>query len=110
MHNDYELIDVEEEYIKDISNNNTINTNTINIDRMEYLNIIKKLMNKNSLLETEMKKKDVNFIDLNKKYLDTLDELNYLNKDYSQLELDLSDMESVNMKLLDIIKKKDNMA
>ena len=104
MHNDYELIDVEEEYIKDISN-----TNTINIDRMEYLNIIKKLMNKNSLLETEIKKKDVNFIDLNKKYLDTLDELNYLNKDYSQLELDLSDMETVNMKLLDIIKKKDNM-
>tara|TARA_B100001250_G_C19432198_1_gene627983 strand:- start:43 stop:375 length:333 start_codon:yes stop_codon:yes gene_type:complete len=110
MHNDYELIDVEEEYIKDISNNNTINTSTINIDRMEYLNIIKKLMNKNSLLETEMKKKDVNFIDLNKKYLDTLDELNYLNKDYSQLEIDLSDMETVNMKLLDIIKKKDNMA
>ena len=66
-------------------------------------------MNKNSLLETEIKKKDVNFIDLNKKYLDTLDELNYLNKDYSQLELDLSDMETVNMKLLDIIKKKDNM-
>lgn len=100
MHNDYELIDVEDEYIKDVDN-------IINIDKKEYLNIIKKLINKNLLLETEMKKKDVNFIDLNKKYLDTLDDLNYLNKDYSQLESSLNDMEIVNMKLLDIIKKTD---
>ena len=100
MHNDYELIDVEDEYLKDVDN-------IINIDKKEYLNIIKKLINKNLLLETEMKKKDVNFIDLNKKYLDTLDDLNYLNKDYSQLESSLNDMEIVNMKLLDIIKKTD---
>jgi hypothetical protein len=100
MYNDYEMLDIGEDYI------NEINNNTINIDSNEYKNIIKKIINKNSILENENKKKDIQFIELNEKYLNTLDDFNNLNKNYAQLENDLDDMEIVNMKLLDIIKKK----
>ena len=102
MHNDYEMLDIGEDYINEINNNNTIN-----IDSNEYKNIIKKVINKNSILETENKKKDVQFLEINEKYLNTLDDFNNLNKNYAQLEKDLYDMEIVNMKLLDIIKKKE---
>tara|TARA_B100001142_G_C13776731_1_gene439408 strand:+ start:178 stop:468 length:291 start_codon:yes stop_codon:yes gene_type:complete len=95
------MLDIGEDYI------NEINNNTINIDSNEYKNIIKKVINKNSILETENKKKDVQFLEINEKYLNTLDDFNNLNKNYAQLEKDLYDMETVNMKLLDIIKKKD---
>ena len=101
MLNDYEMLDLGEDYI------NEINNNTINIDSNEYKNIIKKVINKNSILETENKKKDVQFLEINERYLNTLDDFNNLNKNYAQLEKDLYDMETVNMKLLDIIKKKD---
>ena len=100
MHNDYEMLDIGEDYI------NEINNSTINIDSNEYKNIIKKVINKNSILESENKKKDLQFVEINEKYLNTLDDFNNLNKNYSQLEKDLYDMEVVNMKLLDIIKKK----
>tara|TARA_Y100001958_G_C21058276_1_gene422021 strand:+ start:522 stop:812 length:291 start_codon:yes stop_codon:yes gene_type:complete len=95
------MLDIGEDYI------NEINNNTINIDSNEYKNIIKKVINKNSILETENKKKDVQFLEINEKYLNTLDDFNNLNKNYAQLEKDLYDMEIVNMKLLDIIKKKE---
>ena len=101
MHNDYEMLDIGEDYI------NEINNSTINIDSNEYKNIIKKVINKNSILESENKKKDLQFVEINEKYLNTLDDFNNLNKNYSQLEKDLYDMEVVNMKLLDIIKKKE---
>ena len=100
MYNDYEMLDIGEDYINEINNNN------ININSNEYKNIIKKIINKNSILENENKKKDIQFIELNEKYLNTLDDFNNLNKNYAQLENDLDDMEIVNMKLLDIIKKK----
>jgi hypothetical protein len=99
MHNDYEILDLGDDYIKEISGKNTIK-----IDGIEYKNIIKKLINKNSILETENKKKDIDFVELNEKYLNTLDDFNNLNKNYAQLEKDLNDMEIVNTKLLDIIK------
>ena len=102
MHNEYEVLDIGEDYINEISTKNTIK-----IDSIEYKNIIKKLIDKNALLETENKQKDVNFIDINNKYLNTLDDFNNLNKNYAQLEKDLYDMELVNCKLLDIIKKKE---
>ena len=101
MHNEYEMLDIGEDYI------NEINNNTINIDSNEYKNIIKKVVNKNSKLEDENKKKDVQFLEINEKYLNTLDDFNNLNKNYAQLEKDLYDMEIVNIKLLDIIKKKE---
>tara|TARA_B110000483_G_C17917817_1_gene435605 strand:+ start:68 stop:370 length:303 start_codon:yes stop_codon:yes gene_type:complete len=100
MLNDYEMLDLGEDYI------NEINNNTINIDINEYKNIIKKVINKNSILETENKKKDIQFLEINEKYLNILDDFNNLNKNYSQIEHDLYDMETVNIKLLDIIKKK----
>ena len=96
MHNEYEMLDIDEDYI-----------NEINIDSNEYKNIIKKVVNKNSKLEEENKKKDVQFLEINEKYLNTLDDFNNLNKNYAQLEKDLYDMEIVNIKLLDIIKKKE---
>ena len=101
MLNDYEMLDLGEDYI------NEINNNTINIDSNEYKNIIKKVINKNSILETENKKKDIQFLEINEKYLNILDDFNNLNKNYSQIEHDLYDMETVNIKLLDIIKKKE---
>ena len=52
MHNDYEILDIGDDYIKEISSKNTIK-----IDGIEYKNIIKKLINKNSILETENKKR-----------------------------------------------------
>tara|TARA_B100001564_G_C20667843_1_gene684644 strand:+ start:522 stop:830 length:309 start_codon:yes stop_codon:yes gene_type:complete len=102
MLTDYELLDLGEDYINDITNKNTIN-----IDKNEYNNIIKKLINKNSVLENENKKKDIEFIEINNKYLNILEDFNNLNKNYSQLEKDLCDMETVNIKLLDIIKNKE---
>ena len=51
-------------------------------------------------------KKDIEFIEINNKYLNILEDFNNLNKNYSQLEKDLCDMETVNIKLLDIIKNK----
>tara|TARA_B110000114_G_C15087369_1_gene396782 strand:+ start:385 stop:771 length:387 start_codon:yes stop_codon:yes gene_type:complete len=101
MLNDYEMLDLGEDYI------NEINNNTINIDSNEYKNIIKKVINKNSILEVENKKKDIQFLEINEKYLNILDDFNNLNKNYSQIENDLYDMETVNIKLLDIIKKKE---
>jgi hypothetical protein len=98
---EYELLDLGEEYINDITSKNTIN-----IDKNEYNNIIKKLINKNSMLENQNKKKDIEFIEINTKYLNILEDFNNLNKNYSQLEKDLCDMETVNIKLLDIIKNK----
>lgn len=102
MLTDYEILDLGEDYINDITNKNTIN-----IDKNEYNNIIKKLINKNSVLENENKKKDIEFIEINNKYLNILEDFNNLNKNYSQLEKDLCDMETVNIKLLDIIKNKE---
>tara|TARA_B100000614_G_scaffold181194_1_gene161971 strand:- start:199 stop:507 length:309 start_codon:yes stop_codon:yes gene_type:complete len=102
MNNEYEILDLEDDYIKEITNKNTIN-----IDINEYKNIIKKLINKTSKLENDNKKKDIDFIELNTKYLNVLDDFNNLNKNYCQLEKDLYDMETVNIKLLDIIKNKD---
>lgn len=102
MLTDYELLDLGEDYINDITSKNTIN-----IDKNEYNNIIKKLINKNSVLENENKKKDIEFIEINNKYLNILEDFNNLNKNYSQLEKDLCDMETVNIKLLDIIKNKE---
>ena len=102
MLTDYELLDLGEDYINDITSKNTIN-----IDKNEYNNIIKKLINKNSILENENKKKDIEFIEINNKYLNILEDFNNLNKNYSQLEKDLCDMETVNIKLLDIIKNKE---
>ena len=103
MNNDYEVLDLNEDYISEIGNDNTIK-----IDSSEYKNIINKLITKNSILEVENKKKDINFLEINEKYLNTLDDFNNLNKDYAQIEGDLYDMEIVNIKLLDIIKKKDD--
>ena len=99
MNNDYEILDLEDDYIKDITGKNTIN-----IDINEYKNIIKKLINKTANLENYNKKKDIDFIEMNNKYLNVLDDFNNLNKNYYQLEKDLYDMETVNIKLLDIIK------
>jgi len=103
MNNDYEVLDLNEDYISEISNDNTIK-----IDSSEYKNIINKLITKNSILEVENKKKDIIFLEINEKYLNTLDDFNNLNRDYAQIEGDLYDMEIVNIKLLDIIKKKDD--
>ena len=103
MNNDYEVLDLNEDYISEIGNDNTIK-----IDSSEYKNIINKLITKNSILEVENKKKDINFLEINEKYLNTLDDFNNLNKDYAQIEGDLYDMEIVNIKLLDKIKKKDD--
>ena len=99
MNNDYEILDLEDDYIKDITGKNTIN-----IDINEYKNKIKKLINKTANLENYNKKKDIDFIEMNNKYLNVLDDFNNLNKNYYQLEKDLYDMETVNIKLLDIIK------
>tara|TARA_B110000971_G_scaffold175298_1_gene180506 strand:- start:733 stop:1047 length:315 start_codon:yes stop_codon:yes gene_type:complete len=104
MNNDYEVLDLGEDYVSEIINN----TNTIQIDISEYKNIINKLITKNSTLEMKNKKKDIVFLEINEKYLNTLEDFNNLNKDYAQLEEDLYDMEIVNIKLLDIIKNKDN--
>ena len=103
MNNDYEVLDLNEDYISEINNDNTIK-----IDSSEYKNIINKLLTKNSTLEMKNKKKDIVFLEINEKYLNTLEDFNNLNKDYAQLEGDLYDMEIVNIKLLDIIKNKDN--
>ena len=103
MNNDYEVLDLNEDYISEINNDNTIK-----IDSSEYKNIINKLLTKNSTLEMKNKKKDIVFLEINEKYLNTLEDFNNLNKDYAQLEEDLYDMEIVNIKLLDIIKNKDN--
>ena len=100
MLNDYEMLDIGEDYIKEITNKNTIK-----IDGNEYKDIIKKLINKNSIIESENKKKDIHFLEINEKYLNTLDDFNNLNKNYSQLEKDLYDMEIVNLELLKILKK-----
>lgn len=100
MYNDYEVLDIGEDYINEISKN------TIKIDSIEYKNIIKKLIDKNAILEEGNKIKDINFIEVNTKYLNTLEDYNNLNKDYAELEKNLYDMELVNCKLLDIIKKK----
>tara|TARA_B110001452_G_scaffold267121_1_gene275862 strand:- start:1696 stop:2010 length:315 start_codon:yes stop_codon:yes gene_type:complete len=104
MNNDYEVLDLNEDYISEINNDNTIK-----IDSSEYKNIINKLLTKNSTLEMKNKKKDIVFLEINEKYLNTLEDFNNLNKDYAQLEGDLYDMEIVNIKLLDIIKNKDNL-
>ena len=105
MNNDYEVLDLGEDYVSEIINN----TNTIQIDISEYKNIINKLITKNSTLEMKNKKKDIVFLEINEKYLNTLEDFNNLNKDYAQLEGDLYDMEIVNIKLLDIIKNKNNL-
>jgi hypothetical protein len=100
MINDYELIEHDEDYI-----------NNIKIDKCEYNDIIKNLLKKNknlekcnTNLEIANKKNIDNYININKKYLDTLSDLNNLNANYSQLEKDLYDMELVNLELLKIIK------
>ena len=99
--NDYEFIEHDEEYI-----------NNINIDKSEYIDIIKNLLKKNKNLEkinenleNENKKNIHNNIKINKKYLDTLSNFNNLNANFSQLEKDLYDMELVNLELLEILKK-----
>ena len=94
MINDYEFIEYDEE--------------NINIDKCEYNNIIKNLLEKNKNLEMENKNNLNNFIEVNKKYLDTLSDFNNLNANYCQLEKDLYDMELVNTELLSIIKKNEN--
>tara|TARA_A100001015_G_scaffold303060_1_gene392070 strand:+ start:522 stop:860 length:339 start_codon:yes stop_codon:yes gene_type:complete len=97
MINDYELLEHDEDYINDL--------NIINIDKNEYSNIIKNLLEKNRNLENENKKSIQNFIDINNKYLETLSDFNNLTVNYSQLENDLYDMELVNVELLELIKK-----
>jgi hypothetical protein len=99
---EYEILDLEDDYIKEITGKNTIN-----IDINEYKNIIKNLINKTSKLENDNKKKDMDFLELNSKYFNVLDDFNNLNRNYCQLDNDLHDMETVNIKLLDIIKNKD---
>lgn len=100
MINDYELLEHDEDYINDL--------NIINIDKNEYSNIIKNLLEKNKHLENENKKNMENFIDINNKYLETLSDFNNLTANYSQLENDLYDMELVNVELLELIKKNEN--
>ncbi len=100
MINDYELLEHDEDYINDL--------NIINIDKNEYSNIIKNLLEKNRNLENENKKSIQNFIDINNKYLETLSDFNNLTVNYSQLENDLYDMELVNVELLELIKKNEN--
>ncbi len=97
MINDYELLEHDEDYINEL--------NIVNIDRNEYSNIIKNLLEKNKNLETENKKNMQKFIDINNKYLETLSDFNNLTANYSQLENDLYDMEVVNVELLKLIKK-----
>lgn len=100
--NDYEFIEHDEDYI-----------NNINIDKSEYIDIIKNLLKKNKKLEkinenleNENKKNIHNNIKINKKYLDTLSNFNNLNANYAQLEKDLYDMELVNLELIKILKNK----
>lgn len=97
MINDYELLEHDEDYINEL--------NIVNIDKNEYSNIIKNLLEKNKNLETENKKNMQKFIDINNKYLETLSDFNNLTANYSQLENDLYDMEVVNVELLKLIKK-----
>ena len=96
MINDYEFLEPDEDYINELD--------IINIDKNEYSNIIKTLLKKNNFLENENKKNIENFIDINNKYLNILNDFKYLNENYSQLEKDLYDMECVNLELLKIIK------
>ena len=49
----------------------------------------------------------MDFLELNSKYFNVLDDFNNLNRNYCQLDNDLHDMETVNIKLLHIIKNKD---
>ena len=97
MINDYELLEHDEDYINEL--------NIVNIDKNEYSNIIKNLLEKNKNLENENKKNMQKFIDINNKYLETLSDFNNLTANYSQLENDLYDMEVVNVELLKLIKK-----
>ena len=97
MINDYELLEHDESYINEL--------NIVNIDKNEYSNIIKNLLEKNTNLENENKNYMQNFIDINNKYLETLSDFNNLTANYSQLENDLYDMEVVNVELLKLIKK-----
>ena len=97
MINDYELLEHDESYINEL--------NIVNIDKNEYSNIIKNLLEKNTNLENENKNYMQNFIDINNKYLETLSDFNNLTANYSQLENDLYDMEVVNIELLKLIKK-----
>ena len=100
MINDYELLEHDEDYINEL--------NIVNIDKNEYSNIIKNLLEKNKNLETENKKNMQKFIDINNKYLETLSDFNNLTANYSQLENDLYDMEVVNIELLKLIKKNED--
>ena len=65
---EYEILDLEDDYIKEITGKNTIN-----IDINEYKNIIKNLINKTSKLENDNKKKDMDFLELNSKYFNVLE-------------------------------------
>lgn len=96
MINDYEILEHDEDYINELD--------IINLDKNEYSNIIKTLLKKNNFLENENKKNIENFININNKYLNILNDFEYLNANYSQLEKDLYDMECVNVELLKIIK------
>ena len=100
MINDYELLEHDEDYINEL--------NIVNIDKNEYSNIIKNLLDKNKNLEIENKKNMQKFIDINNKYLETLSDFNNLTANYSQLENDLYDMEVVNIELLKLIKKNED--
>ena len=100
MINDYELLEHDESYINEL--------NIVNIDKNEYSNIIKNLLEKNTNLENENKNYMQNFIDINNKYLETLSDFNNLTANYSQLENDLYDMEVVNIELLKLIKKNED--
>lgn len=96
MINDYEFLEHDEDYINELD--------IINLDKNEYSNIIKNLLDKNNFLENENKKNIENFININNKYLNILNNFECLNANYSQLEKDLYDMECVNLELLKIIK------
>lgn len=98
--NDYEILDLEEEYINELSEEKIVN-----IDKNEYNSIIRNLIKKNKMLELENKKINMDLIDLNNKYIDIITDFDNLSCNYSQLEKDLYDMEIVNLELINIIKK-----
>jgi predicted nuclease with TOPRIM domain len=96
MINDYEFLEHDEDYITDLD--------TINLDKDEYNNIIKNLLEKNSRLENE-NKKNINHLNIiNKKYYTILKDFDALHSNFTQLEKDLYDMECVNVELIKMIK------
>lgn len=96
MINDYEFLEHDEDYINELD--------TINLDKDEYSNIIKNLLEKNSRLEKENKKNANHLHTINRKYYTLLKDFDALQCNFTQLEKDLYDMECVNIELIKLIK------